>query len=417
MLNKRQIYRLLSAQLVSSTGDQLTLVASFVTLYATTGDGVVAASPLLIRGIVQFVFGILSMHFVDRFKAKSIAVAADIARFILVGSIVAVKHPSIAHILSVQAFSSFVEMFFNSSREKLFNAHADKLPEQEQTSVISLDNQVLSFTEIFGFALGFLLTSGLSFRVAFGIDALTFLVSAVLILGTSDISVRSTISIGLSQISDGFRATFDSSDLRRMTLMRSLFWVGAGVFNVMVIELLKTNEGSLNPASAAGLARSLEAIGFTLGLWSISRLVSKRDSAKGADLSFLFSTCALGLGIAALTVFGLIPRAGLPILMVCFFLHGIGTGYNSFGVRRIRQIATRHISEFRGRVNALSNSIAKFCEVVGMAAVLFGSRFGGDYPQFVLGLAGVILLAATFFAGSRPQPTKSRVPADSGAPS
>jgi hypothetical protein len=214
----QNIRLLLTAQLISSIGDQLTLVASFAALLKVTGDPIQSASPLLIRGIVHLLFGIGSMKWIDQFSSKKILILADLLRAILIAALVIVPAPSISFILSIQTLCTVIEIFFNSSREKLLTTHIDALSAKQQRHYVSLDNQLMTLMEILGFGLGFLLIAGLDYRIAFGVDAFTFILSVLFLLFVEDITLRSakTSFFDFSQITQGFQAVFKNKELKQI---------------------------------------------------------------------------------------------------------------------------------------------------------------------------------------------------------
>jgi predicted MFS family arabinose efflux permease len=173
--------RLFAANAVSQRGDWFSVVALFSLLLELTGRGESVAFVLVCRSIPTFLTGPVAGVIADRFSRRTIMVAADLGRAVLVLAFFFVRSPDqvwLAYLAIV--LHAIVSALFDPAQQATF----PNLVRTEDLVVASaLENTLWSSMLAIGAALGGLMMLAFGRSATFGADALTFLVSAWLFRG------------------------------------------------------------------------------------------------------------------------------------------------------------------------------------------------------------------------------------------
>jgi predicted MFS family arabinose efflux permease len=171
-------YRLLfSGQCVSNLGDWLDFIALAVLIAYVWEMGPSALAALSIAIAVPWVFvAPLSGVLVDRWPKKSVLIGSDLVRAAIVACLIVA--PSLPVLLILVFLKTTVATFFGPAEQATIRM---LVPESQLHSANALSQLVQQSTKVIGPALGGLLVAVTSPRVAFGVDAATFLVSAAIL--------------------------------------------------------------------------------------------------------------------------------------------------------------------------------------------------------------------------------------------
>ena len=171
-------YRLLfSGQCVSNLGDWLDFIALAVLIAYVWEMGPSALAALSIAIAIPWVFvspfaGVL----VDRWPKKRVLIGSDLLRAAIVACFIIA--PSLPVLLVLVFLKTTVATFFGPAEQATIRM---LVPEPQLHQANSLSQLVQQSTKVIGPALGGLLVAVASPRVAFGVDAATFLVSAAIL--------------------------------------------------------------------------------------------------------------------------------------------------------------------------------------------------------------------------------------------
>ena len=374
-------FRLFAAQTVSLFGSEITLIALPLTA-ALTLDATPAQMGLLAAvGKVPYVlFGLLAGVWVDRLSCRSVLVATDFGRAVLLGSIPLAAVAGvlrIEHLFVVALLAGVLTVFFDV-------AYQSYLPELVERDHLADGNSKLeaskSLAEMAGPMLGSVLLQIAAAPFAIGVDALSFLFSGLFLrsIRTSVARANTRARAGvLSEVRVGVSLVLRHSILRSIAAcsasMNLFYQMLAAVYILYV-----TTELQLPPA----------AVGIIFGLGSVAGLAgalvaSPAATRFGLGKTLIASTLVSGLGglavafvhgsdllvIAALTCAQLLLTFGIPL-------------YN------INQLSMRQAITppgLRGRVSATNR-----CLVWGTMPI--GSLLGGALGE-VLGLEATIAIA------------------------
>jgi MFS family permease len=171
-------YRLLfCGQCVSNLGDWLDFLALTVLIAYVWEMGPPALAALSIAIAIPWIFvAPFAGVWVDRWPKKRVMVGTDLVRAALVAGLVVA--PSLPVLLILVFLKTSVATFFAPADQATIRII---VPESQLHQAIALSQLVTQSTKIIGPALGGLIVAVASPRVAFGVDAVTFLASAAIL--------------------------------------------------------------------------------------------------------------------------------------------------------------------------------------------------------------------------------------------
>ena len=375
VLRVRDFRRLWVVMSVSSFGDWLGLLAT-TALAAELADGYAAANfalggVLVVRLLPAVVFGPLAGAFADRFDRRKLMVAADVGRFALFLSI-----PLVGQLWWLFVATFLVEcvgLFWIPAKEASVPnlVRKDQLESANQVSLVTTYG-ITPVAAALVFSLLALLTRVLADRfeffsanrvdLALYINAVTFLVSALIVLTIRRISGRSA---GTSRPSAGVvRLVIQGWEFVGQTrLVRGLVIgiLGAFAAGGAVIGTGKTYAASLGGGDATyGILFGAVFVGLGLGMGLGPRVARDLSRRRLFGLSIIFA------GICLVLV-ALMPHLLLSLIFVIGVGFGAGTAYLSGITLLGREVA----DDVRGRTFAFVQSLVRVDLILTLAAAPF----------------------------------------------
>jgi MFS family permease len=316
VFRSRDLRRLLLAWVGSVIGTWAYTVALAVYIYEEGG-----AVALGIFGLVRLVPSALAAPFVaiaaDRFPRKRVMFATDLIRapLMLVAALTIYFDGPLAVIFAAAGLSSVVGTAFRPAQAALIPSLARTPDELSAANVAS--SSVESVGSLVGPALGGLLLAVTSPEIVVGVNAVSFLWSALMVAGISAVPVtrppREERPGFRSEASAGFRTIMAEPALRLVAGLYAAQTVVAGAFTVLVvaasIELLEMGEsgfGFLNAAVGLG--------GVAGGVVALALAVRQRLA-----LDFAVGVALYGAPLAVLVAW---PEPAVALLLMCVI--GIG---------------------------------------------------------------------------------------------
>src|SRR5438309_7463858 len=180
LLRGNRSFRLLwLGQVVSQMGDWFDTIAVYTIALKLTGSGRSVALIMVARFLPSVVMGPLSGVVADRFSRRTIMIAADLLRALVVLGFLLVRRPDqmwLVYVLTVMqlAFSAFFEPAKTAAIPSIVSDR-ELLPANAIASV------TWSIMLTLGAALGGFVTGWFGTNAAFVLDSLTFVASAILI--------------------------------------------------------------------------------------------------------------------------------------------------------------------------------------------------------------------------------------------
>lgn len=369
--------RLLAARTISHIGDGIALIALVLLVQGGRRTGTSVGALLLATSIPRFL-GPIAGAIVDRVEQRSLMVACDVGQAAIFGTI-AWLQPSFPVLLGLVALASVFDTLFAPAGRSALPAlvRPEQLMRANAWIGMSLNIQVAA-----GPVLGGLLVSWLDVRGAIAANALSFVLSALFLLGLPPLrapadggEARGFLAVGM----EGLRFAWRNRVVR--TLIVALF-VGvafAGLDDVALVFLVReTFHGS---ALAYGLVTGAYGVGMLLG--SIG--LSWKGTAAAAGTVFLLGWVAGGVG-AVLT--GIAPW--IALVAVGQAIAGVG---NAVEVVAMDTLVQRSVPrEMLGRVFGLVGTAAPAGHTLAFAAGGFLVDATSPRTVFLIAGFGVLLV-------------------------
>lgn len=401
--------KLWAGETVSLFGSQVTTLAlplTAVQSFAATPAqmGILSAARFLPFLLLTLVAGV----WVDVYRRRPILVGANLGRaFVLalvpLGAVMGWLR--MWHLYAVAFGVGALTVLFDLA----YQSYVPSLVEREELVEANSKLQTsASAAEVGGPALGGLLVEWLSAPVAVAADALSFLVSAVLLGAIGRPEPRMDAPAQrvplFRQIGEGLRITFSNPYLRSLAGEAATY----NFFETAILALFTlyaTRELGLSPAQ----------LGTVMGTGAVGALLGALVAERAARVLGLGRAILASMALACVAPL-LIPlvRGPLPVvialLVAAFFVNGIGLAMSNVHVVSLRQAVTA--PHLLGRMNASYRFFV-------YGAIPLGSLFGGLLGEH-LGVRSALLVgagglcAALLWVVSSPVPRLRRLPEQAG---
>jgi MFS family permease len=369
----------------SSFGTYLAAVALTVSVYDATGSGTWVAALLIADFLPIVLIGLLLGPLVDRLSRRRLMIASDLVRFGVFAALPFVDQP--AAIVGLAAVSGVATGFFHPAA----NAGLPNLVEDEDlTNANSLLQTVETLAMMAGPILAGLMLTVWPPTVPYGVNAVTFLVSAALVARIPEARLRSEESVTQGHwrdVADGIRLVLTSRPLRTVLLVWNVVVVGSAAVNVAEVVFAKKDLDAGNVGFGVLVAAS--GIGLALGSYLAAPALGK----VGLRRHYVGSIALMGVG------WGAAAFAGSIWLAVPFVIGG-AAGNGAAGVCNRLFVQRGAPDQYRGRALATIMSSNYAVVGIGMAAAgvltdVFGARAVWAAAGGVFLLGAVIALAMT----------------------
>jgi MFS family permease len=398
-LTNRNFVLLLTAQIISSFGDALTNLTLLILVNKLTGSTAAIATLSIVVAIPSIVFGLFAGVYVDRFDRKRIMLASDLIRGCLVfGFLFVQSKDRLILMYMLTFFQAAVGTFFNPARGALVQQILK--PDQYMASN-SMSQTGMVLSSVIGGALaGVIVGFTNSFAPAFIVDALTFLVSFLLVLFVRvpkfEPQPSETTESMIAPLLEGLKIISSSKVLLAVLVGGGVTMFGLGASNVLftpyIINILKipvTWLGAVNVSETAAMILSgVLVMGFAAKI-NPSRVISSCLFLLGILVAFNAVVPNVWFFVGINFVIGLV----VPPLEASFATLLQGSIAN----------------EFMGRVGSGFNIVMNSASLVSMAfSGVLASLIG---VRNVFAVSGVIVMVAAVitFLMLRPQ-SQVRIP-------
>ncbi|MEA2622194.1 MAG: hypothetical protein QOH61_1104 [Chloroflexota bacterium] len=378
--------RIFGAQAISDFGDALTNLALLLVVNQLTGSLAALAAMAIVLAVPQVTIGVVAGAWVDRWDPRRVMLASDLLRVALVLGLVVVRSADMIWVLFVLGLlESSVGTFFTPARMKLVS---EIVPRHGLMAANSLSQGTRIVAMVLGTgAAGLLVSLGHETWPAFVVDAGTFLLSFVLLLG-----LRTRLPVGaraadgpppsiVREIREGIAVVRRSPWLVATLISSSVVMLGIGAVNVLFVPLL-INDLRVSPAWFAAIDGAQTAGMILAAAVLAARLGGVKPGViVGVTMGGTAGVVALLAGVTAVWQ-----------VVILLFAVGLVITPLQAAVTTIVQTATE--PKVRGRVAALLNSVVSGATVISMAFAGLAGQFLGVRSVFLLSAAVIGLGAA-----------------------
>lgn len=310
----RQFRRLWYGQVVSQLGDWFDSIALYALLPQITGSESSVGLLMLAQFLPSTVVGLWAGVVIDRLPRKAVMIATDLGRALCVLPLLFVQSANQAWLVYLLVALKFVQTsFFDPARGAVLPGITTR---DELVAANAIVGATWSAMLAIGAALGGIVAGTLGIQAAFIIDALTFVLSAVLI-ATVQIPERhlnrSRVTSGWQDLREGLSYLMGQRDIAVYAMTKALWSIGGGVLVLLTIFGRRVFPIGVNGATSIGLLYAARGLGAGIGPMLAQRLGgdSVQFMRRAIGLSFLVS--ALGY-----TAFAGMPMLPLAMIAVVF---------------------------------------------------------------------------------------------------
>lgn len=389
-------YRLLwSAQVVSTFGDRLTQIGLTTLVFAMTGSDLSIGLVLTLTVLPKAVFGLFAGALADRVSRKSLLIATDLARAVIVLALALAAGLPLGIVYALAALHATATVMFTPTRYAVL---PDIVPDHKLLAANTLDETTQSALDPVAYLVGGALIAALGVRIGFGIDSLTFLASACLIMFTtargaarwhaSRPEPAGAAGARLPRLGlwDGLRAIWEDRILRANTLLLVSAAVIASAEMPLTTMLVLTQWR--RGAMGLGIFEAALAVGFVVGALACGPVVERL----GKGPTILLGLIGTGLAMAVLAALPFWPAA---------VVNGVSGAFNIlFFVPTLTITQERAPAAARARVMSSRAALTAVALVVSYAsATMLTSAF---QPRAVMLGMGVLLTLGAALASAAP---------------
>jgi len=306
----RNFRRLWMAQIVSEIGDWFYTLSIYTLLLQLTGRASSVALALVLQVLPQTLVGPTAGVVNDRIKRKYVMIAADLLRCLIVLAMLFVRSRSMAWLVyPLLVAETVMAAFFEPARSSVIPNIAAR---GEVLLANTLSSATWSINLLIGASVGGVVAAFFGRDAVFILNALSFLLSAILIGGMrfaephaeSAAPLRLCDLVDFSPVIEGIRYIRSHKTLlptvfaKAGELMIGPSWV---IFTVMGAREFAVHRPGIDPAGGAVLGMSIllggRGIGALVGPVAGARWAGRSDRRLGLGILFGYLTIAAGYGV------------------------------------------------------------------------------------------------------------------------
>lgn len=385
VLRDREFRALLVSDGLSTLGDQVARIAIALLVLERSGSALAASATYALSYLTWMVGGPLLSAVSDRYPRRRVMVLCDLARALLI-ALLALPGLPLWAVFAVLTVSGLLAPPNDAARSALL---ADLLDGERYVVANALNNVVGQAGQVLGFVLGGALVLGLGVRGALLVDALTFLLSALLLQLLVRERTVERLAAGASALGEaaaGVRLVMGDRRLRSLLGWGVLTACSIIATEGLAVAAVDEQDGS---ALLAGVLTAAAPVGFLLGSWLVLKVPPERRERLFPWL--VLSSCLLLL---------LSPLVDdLRVLAVLWTLAGVGNALQLIANSSFVQAVPAHL---RGRAFGFAGSVLFATQgVVLLAAGALAEAVGAREAVALAALASALLVPLLVAAGPR----------------
>ena len=386
-------YRLLwSAQVVSTFGDRLTQIALTTLVFALTGSDLGVGLVLTLTVLPRAVFGLFAGALADRVSRKSLLIATDLLRAVIVLGFALGAGLPLAVVFALTALHATATVFFTPTRYAVL---PDLVPRQYLLTANTLDETTQSALDPIAFLAGGALIAALGVRPGFAIDSLSFVASAVLVAMTTASTAAmwhapKTAGDGEKQRLElwaGLKALWRQPVLRANTLLM-VFAATIASAEMPLTYMMVLTHWHKGPFGL-GVFEAFLAVGFVVGALTCASVVTRF----GKGPAIIVGLVGTGVTMALIAVLPFWPAA---------VLNGVSGAFNIYFFVPTLTLH-QELAPAAVRARVLSSRAALMAIALAASYALATVLTISLRPAEVLAAMGMLLAAAAVAATAVPE--------------
>ena len=401
LLRTSRPFRLLwFAQIASLFGDWFNIIAASTLLAQLTGAGAALGALFAVRMLGSFFASPLAGVLADRYNRKRILIVTDLLRAVVVLGLLLVREPQHVWLLFVL---TGVQVGISGV---FFPVRVAMLPEVASRRLLGPANALSSATWstmlALGAAAGGVFAGVFGIAAAFVLDAVTYLISALLLVrmpypsnrrhsagAAAPVGLGATVRAGIAEYTESLGYLWRHRQVLIVTLQKSFlsfFFTGFQVASVAIAGIVFPLGHA--GGTTVGLLFAAGGVGSGIGPLVVQPFLRGRHRALRAAMLVGYLLMSAALALAA-------PLASLTWVL-------IGSAVRSIGAGMVWVFSTQLLletvpDELRGRIIATEHAAMTLLGAVGSACVGAGLELG-SLSAVVWMLAALTLVPALHWA-------------------
>jgi DHA3 family macrolide efflux protein-like MFS transporter len=375
----RNFMLLWAAQWISAAGDTFSFLALAIrvdSFFTDAGDSARALGMVLIAyALPVLLFGIFAGTLVDRWDRKRVMIASDVIRALLAPAFLLVRTTADLPLAFAAAFllSSFSVFFYPARTALLPNI----VKEDDLMSANGWMQVGQTIARLSGPILAGIVVGRWGTNTAFWIDAVSYMVSAVLVLGIVGAVTRAKAEEDTKQpawkdLAEGVRYALGSRLLQGITLGLGVAMLGIGAVNVLFVPFLRHTFG-VSPEALGGV-QTAQGVGMLLG----GLLMGGLGKRLPPRLVSVASMVMLGVGIG---LFGVSPVYAMTLVIMPF----VGFTLPPLNAALSTMLQRGVPKEMLGRAGSVTDMAISLTNLISMGAAGWLGDLLGLRETFMLG--------------------------------
>jgi MFS family permease len=383
------------ATLASSAGTLLAAVALAIDVQQRTNSGPWVAAVIVVEFLPTVLVGLLFGPLLDRLERRSLMIVADAVR---VGVFAALPFaPSAGVVVALAAVAGLATGFF---RPAVYAGIPNLVPDAELPSANALLQTVENLSWAVAPLLGSILSGAASPSLAYWVNAVSFVVSIVLVMRIPARKLQSERALSRGHwrdLRDGFSATLRSPSMRTVLVAWGVASIATGAANAVEIFLAKQTFSAGDVGY--GLLYSAMGAGLVLGSFISATVIGRSGVAR---------TYGASLTLMAMGYVGAAVSPNVWIAAFCILFAGVGNGAAITCNALLVQRGTFDL--MRGRALTFVMSITFV--LVGLGNAIGGLLLAPTGPRWIWGACGLTLLIAALAGAVLGRRLGSEAPAE-----
>ena len=365
------------ATLASGIGTWLAFVALTVDVFDRTGSATWVSVLLIADFLPSIVIGLLAASMVDRMPRRRLMVVSDLVRVVVFAALVFAETP--AQIVALAAVAGFATGFF---RPAVYAGLPNLVRDEDLPAANSIIQTIENLTLAAGPIAGGILIAATGPDLAYAINAVTFLVSAALIVRIPARLLQAAAAVGRGywrDLADGFSLIRRSRAL--LTVLAAWNVVMLATAGENVAEVVLAKDAFSAGDFGYGLLVGTTGFGLALGSLMAGSFLESRSLASvyGGSIGLV----GVGLVVAAAA-----PNVWIAALCVIF----VGAGNGTAVVCNALLIQRGAPDALRGR--AFTVLMSSNYVVLGLGMIAAGPLTDALGPRAIWAIAGGLCVAA-----------------------
>jgi DHA3 family macrolide efflux protein-like MFS transporter len=375
VLRNRNFLALWLGQVISQIGDSFTFLALLIMVNRLTGSTVSMGMMMISLTLPQLVFSFLAGVIVDRFDRKKIMIFSDLLRGLLVLVFLTVRSAEQIYVFYIVGFLvSAVSVFFWPARTAMIPRIVDG--ETKLLSANALSQTIRVAAMLIGPALAGFLIAWAGTSVAFVVDSLTYLVSAIAIMtiatgGETIDQERIGVRMIWRRFAEGFSYMLRHSTVLGIIVTGMVALLGIGAIEVLFVPYLQ-GEFGVGP-EGLGFTQTAQGIGMLLGSVLVGNLAARFRLTR----VIAWSVALLGVAVA---ICGLVNH--FILILSALFIAGLSLAPLNAALSTLMQ--TTVPDEKLGRVGSVVDTSITLSYLMSMGGAAFLADTFGMRTVFVV---------------------------------